>query len=135
MTPQPSPASGSPVSDLTGTFQGQLFHRRFASAGGYATTARLPPVRAAGVLAPPPGLRSPIPRPSFVTHHDAVVVRGRLADHLHHGPTLFVLDQQPTDAHQDREPGALLQPQLGRDDHRLRPRLPPVAGAPSRPWG
>src|SRR5262249_23938089 len=35
----------------TSTFQGQLFHHRFASAGSYAPTARRPPVRATGLRA------------------------------------------------------------------------------------
>src|SRR4051812_45824351 len=35
---------GGTASRLTSTFQGQLFHRRFASAGSYAPTMRRPPV-------------------------------------------------------------------------------------------
>src|SRR4051794_20962069 len=35
---------GGTAARLTSTFQGQLFHRRFASAGSYAPTMRRPPV-------------------------------------------------------------------------------------------
>jgi hypothetical protein len=51
-TAYPSPAYLSPASDLTGTFQGQLFHRRFASTGSYTPRARGLPVQATEVLAP-----------------------------------------------------------------------------------
>jgi hypothetical protein len=48
MHPQPSPASWRLASRLTGTFQGQLFHLRFASAGRYAPRAHRLPVQAMG---------------------------------------------------------------------------------------
>src|SRR5262249_22591549 len=52
----------------TSTFQGQLFHHRFASAGSYAPTARRPPVRATGLRAF--ALRPFHPRASRRTLHD-----------------------------------------------------------------
>src|SRR5262249_44379196 len=57
----------------TSTFQGQLFHHRFASAGSYAPTARRPPVRATGLRAF--ALRPFHPRASRRTLHRLSLLR------------------------------------------------------------
>jgi len=58
------------VSDLTGTFQGQLFHRRLASTGSYGPTARRPPARPVGLRAHVP---SPIPSTRLAAHVHVVL--------------------------------------------------------------
>ena len=65
-----SAASWPPVSGLTATFQGQLFHRRLASTGSYGPRTCRPPVRPAELRA---FALSLIPSTRFVAHIAAMI--------------------------------------------------------------
>src|SRR5262249_52505664 len=123
------PSTVEHFSPILGTVKVETMPGRVGRDGGEATGsavfARLGPrrgPRGRGAPAPPP------PRPgralalvyqhrhAVAAGHDAEVVGGWLADHVHHGPRLLVAGQQAPDPFPDREPDASLNAQRGRDD-------------------